>query len=98
MDLRERSAKFLTDKMCARLESLADPNSPEFLPHRRDFAFSSLQTLMLGRALSKLQQQFKFASRFIETMSILRRWQRRTSKQSLSSRGCSAGGCSCDPP
>ena len=49
-DLLERSAKFLTDKMCARLESLADPNSPEFLPHRRDFAFSSLQTLMLGRA------------------------------------------------
>jgi ubiquinone/menaquinone biosynthesis C-methylase UbiE len=49
-DLLDRSAKFLTDKMSARLESLADPNSPEFLPQRRDFAFSSLQTLMLGRA------------------------------------------------
>jgi len=49
-NLLERSAKFLDDKMCARLERLADPGSPEFLPHRRDFAFSSLQTLMLGRA------------------------------------------------
>jgi len=49
-NLLERTAKFLSNTMCARLERLADPDSPEFLPRRRDFAFSSLQTLMLGRA------------------------------------------------
>ena len=49
-NLLERSAKFLSDKMCTRLKRLADPGSPEFLPHRRNFAFSSLQTLVLGRA------------------------------------------------
>ncbi len=49
-DLLERTEKLLSDKMCRRLGSLADPRSPEFLPHKRDFAFSSLQTLMLGRA------------------------------------------------
>jgi hypothetical protein len=49
-NLLERSAKFLSDKMCTRLKGLADPGSPEFLPHRRNFAFSSLQTLVLGRA------------------------------------------------
>jgi ubiquinone/menaquinone biosynthesis C-methylase UbiE len=48
-DLAERTGKFLSDKMRARLESLIDPRSSEFLPHRRNFAFSSLQTLMLGR-------------------------------------------------
>jgi ubiquinone/menaquinone biosynthesis C-methylase UbiE len=49
-NLLERSAKFLSDKMCRRLESLADPGSPEFLPRRRNFAFGSLQSLMFGRA------------------------------------------------
>jgi ubiquinone/menaquinone biosynthesis C-methylase UbiE len=46
----ERTESFLSEKTCARLQKLSDPASPEFLPRRSDFAFSSLQSLMLGRA------------------------------------------------
>lgn len=49
-DLLDRLTKTLSEKMCARLSNLADPRSHEFLPRRRDFAFTSLQTLLLGRA------------------------------------------------
>ena len=48
-DITERTGKHLTREMYGRLERLADPSSPEFLPQRRDFAFSSLQNLMLAR-------------------------------------------------
>jgi hypothetical protein len=50
-NLLERTANFLSDKMCLRLEHLANPESPEFLPQRPDFAFSSIQALMMGRAV-----------------------------------------------
>jgi hypothetical protein len=49
-NMLERTENFLNDKMCARLQKLSDPASPEFLPRRPDFAFGSLQSLMLGRA------------------------------------------------